>query len=99
MAMGGGYVEICRFAHNRYVGNLSSDRRYRRFNCPAKGMLLAHWTVTSYKRFNEDRMLGNETCRKACTFYMVSEQAKIGVSGEEQVHAAVRGKPFPRLRE
>ena len=26
-------------------------------------------------------------------------QAKIGVSGEEQVHAAVRGKPFPRLRE
>ena len=37
--------------------------------------------------------------RKACTFYMVSEHAKIGVCGEEQVHAAVRCKPFPRLRE
>ena len=42
-------------------------------------------------------MLGNETCRKACTFYMVSEQAKIGVSGEEQIHAAVTGKPALRL--
>ena len=30
---------------------------------------------------------------------MVSEHAKIGVCGEEQVHAAVRCKPFPRLRE
>jgi len=29
-------------------------------------------------------MLGNETRRKACTFYMVSEHAKIGVRGEEQ---------------
>ena len=44
-------------------------------------------------------MLGNETRRKACTFYMVSEQTKIGVRGEEQVHAAVGCKPFPRLRE
>ena len=33
------------------------------------------------KRFNEDGMLGNETRRKACTFYMVSEHAKIGVRG------------------
>jgi hypothetical protein len=44
-------------------------------------------------------MLGNETRRETCTFYKVSEQAKIGIRGEKQIHAAVRCKPIPRLRE